>query len=149
MSKRLRRAALTAFVVCSAAGVAWGSGGFYPIQVIGVSPHIIEEEALHGVWADIAPTSGLPTVEVDSRVILEAHADSLGSMDWEITDAPDGSTLLAVTGTDTVFSFVPDSIGSYEVSLTLNDDVVATTLWITAAEYVGMGTIGDNTPEGA
>ena len=138
MIKRLKRVALAATVVCAAAGTAWGDPG---IDVVGISPHEIETEALHDVWADVVPTPGLPTFEVGERVILEASEDSLDTIDWEITDAPDGSTLLGETGADTVFTFVTDSIGSYEVSLVVNDEVEAVTLWITAAEYVGVGTI--------
>jgi predicted CXXCH cytochrome family protein len=147
MVQQIKRAALAMTVVLAAVGVAWGSGGIFPIQIEGISPHEIEEENLHAVWADIAPTSGLPTVEAGTRVVMEAHHDSIVTMAWEITAAPDGDVVnLGLTGTDTLFTFVADSIGQYEVSLTVNDEVDASTLWITAAEYVGVGTIGGATP---
>ena len=147
MVQWLKRTTLATAVVLAAVGVAWGSGGIFPIQIDGISPHEIEEENLHAVWEDIAPTSSLPTVGVGTRVVMEAHHDSIVTLAWEITAAPDGDAVnLGLTGTDTLFTFVADSIGQYEVSLTVNDEVDASTLWITAAEYVGVGTFGGATP---
>jgi predicted CXXCH cytochrome family protein len=137
MVRSLKHVALAALAVFAISGAALAQEGINPIQVEGISPAMIAEEGLTSVWADIMPTAGIPTVHVGHRIVLAAAADSLGSMAWEITQAPDGSTVLGDTETDTVFSFVPDSVGSYEVSLVLNEDGETHTLWVTAGNWVG------------
>jgi predicted CXXCH cytochrome family protein len=147
MVQWLKRVACASSIALAMVGVAWASG---PINVVGISPHEIEEGALHDVWADIAPTSGLQTVEVGTRVVVEAAVDTMGVRDdisdsletvaWEIINVPANSGILGETGIETVFSFVPDTIGWYKIELTVNGTDVSTLL-ITAADYVGVGTI--------
>jgi predicted CXXCH cytochrome family protein len=147
MVQWLKRVACASSIALAMVGVAWASG---PISVVGISPHEIEEDALHEVWEDIAPTSGLQTVEVGTRVVVEAAVDTMGVRDdisdsletvaWEIINVPANSDILGETGTETLFSFVPDTIGWYKIELTVNGTDVSTLL-ITAADYVGVGTI--------
>ncbi|HDS74036.1 MAG TPA: hypothetical protein ENN56_00705, partial [Firmicutes bacterium] len=146
MAKRLRELAYALLTICLAVGIAHATHGVFPIQVMGISPHDIEANALDVDYPDIKPTAGIPTVPVGHRVFVEAIEDTLIDISWEITGAPVGSGVAGVTGADTVFTFVADLEGSYEVSLSLNSGATTATLWVTAAEFVGVGNIGGQTP---
>ncbi len=146
MVKRLKKVAFALVTACLAVGVAHATHGVFPIQVMGISPHDIEADALDVEYPDIRPTAGIPTVPVGHRVFLEAVEDSLNDVAWEITTAPVGSAVTGLTGTEPVLDFVVDLEGSYEVSLSVNAGATTATLWVTAAEFVGVGNIGGQTP---
>jgi len=156
MKQWLRRLMHALALVCAGAGLAIAVAPTAEVEIEAMSPRMIEEENL-GALA--RPTSGLPTVVVGYRVYLKSHAfdptthvfAKIASSAWTMEYVPTGSarTVGALSSKDTV-SFVPDVEGSYQVGLVVTNDSGQTSqkalLWITAAKYVGVGTIGGGTP---
>ena len=132
---------------CMVSGVALASGGIFPIQIEGMSERDIEDE---GLGSSARTTTGLPTVVVGHTVYLEAHGDSaITTSEWSLEQVPANSNLATgALGTTEEIEFVPDSVGSYQIGLVIDGGEKAL-LWITAAKFVGVGTIGGATPNTA
>jgi len=145
MTRKVRMVACTLIVMCAAAGVAWGTNPPFPIGIEPLSPRIIADEQL---GASERTTTGLPTVVVQYRVHLKARLSSaITTAVWTLEAKPDSSALAIgqfSSATDTT-SFVPDVEGSYQIGLVLNGGTQSL-LWITAARYAGVGTIGGAIP---
>ncbi|MBI3195594.1 MAG: T9SS type A sorting domain-containing protein [Ignavibacteriae bacterium] len=110
-------------------------------------------------------TTGLPNFGRGSHVYLAAQAIigtstksyyPVTTATWTILDAPSGSTAVIVP-TDTATSlvgltafFVSDLFGSYQINLDVVTDSgnASTTMWFNAANYVGVGRIIDEPPNG-
>lgn len=98
------------------------------------------------------PSSGLTNVGKGELVYLigmEAGGEDVTSFAWSISLKPTGS-LATVDSTDTrMTTFTPDSIGAYEVSLSITtaSGTADTSVTITAANYVGVGSIGGLVPD--
>ncbi len=108
-------------------------------------------------------SNGLPNVGKGSTVYLEAravigtniHYDTLISVAWQIISAPAGS-VATIMATDTATGllgftarFVPDTLGQWLIGLTVttaNGTSSQVTEYINAANYVGVGTLVDNSP---
>lgn len=91
------------------------------------------------------PSTGLSVVGNGELVYLLATADSaITSVTWSIASQPTGSTVV-LDSTDKIrTTFRPDVVGDYSIQLDV--DGVTTSVVITAAEYVGVGTVGGATP---
>ncbi|MGA2624340.1 MAG: FlgD immunoglobulin-like domain containing protein [Bacteroidota bacterium] len=113
-----------------------------------------------------AISDGLPNVGRGSRVWLEAaalegtvpstlHYDTLTGATWRVISAP-AHSVATIRATDTANGlkgftamFVPDSLGQYQIGLTvttLNGTSAEVTEYINSANYVGVGTIIGNSP---
>ena len=106
-------------------------------------------------------SNGLPNVGKGSKVWLEAkalrgtvpttlHYDTLTAVAWSVIKAPSGS-VATIQKTDTANGlmgstamFIPDMVGTFQIGLTVttaNGMSAEATMYINAANYVGVGTI--------
>ncbi len=91
------------------------------------------------------PSTGLTVVGNGELVYLLATADSaFTTVAWSIASQPSGSTTTLDSTDKTRTTFRPDVVGDYSVQLDVLG--VTTSVVITAAEYVGVGTVGGATP---
>ena len=117
------------------------------IELVSWSPQEIHDEEL-----DQPVSAGLSVVGVEERVYLrglDGEGGEVTSYMWNIISAPDGSTAAIDPADAEETSFIPDVAGRYEVELTVMtaDGSATTTQMITAAEYVGVGTVGGLSPD--
>jgi len=147
---------LSLFLVLCYAGLGFAQIQEAKILVKGVSPDLQLVEP----WYDAVSTA-LPNVGKGQKVWLQArglsgadynssHIDTIISQSWIITNPPGG--VATITHTDTVTFFVPDTTGTYHVSvsLTTNNGTTNAEIDINSAYWVGVGTIvgsGANSPE--
>ncbi|HUU26325.1 MAG TPA: FlgD immunoglobulin-like domain containing protein [archaeon] len=111
------------------------------IRLIGYSP-----QEVHDLGLKTQRSQPLSVTGVGQPVYLRSEHE--GSYSWSLT-APDGSTsTLSATDMREVY-FIPDLEGSYIVTLNYTDTAGLATsdeITITAATYVGVGTIGGAAP---
>jgi hypothetical protein len=116
------------------------------ITVEAVSP-----QELH-LWAwPSHPSNGLKVVGKGELVYLsgaEADDEAINSYTWSFASLPNGSALTDLDSTSTSWTtFRPDTTGQFEVQLSIStaSGTSDTTVAITSAKYVGIGTIGGAT----
>lgn len=109
-------------------------------------------QALHDLGLTSRPSNGLPVVGREELVYLfgkEASGEEVTAFAWSIASAPTGS-VATLDSTDTQrTTFIPDSTGQYQISLSITtaSGSADTSVTITSALYVGVGTIGGLTPD--
>jgi len=153
-----------AVLVCTSS--AWAAG-----ERVIASPLSPRDIATYGLPAGTTAASGLWNVGVGETIHMEAQVDKddvVTDVTWEIVSKPDDSLLAAVgaaamTPDMPIYSIeaqadyivadratlVPDVIGLYEIKATItteSDGAVEVTVLASAGNYVGVGTVGDETP---
>jgi hypothetical protein len=104
---------------------------------------------------EIKTSAGLTNVGIGEKVYLagpswKANSSTASTVvtDWTwALAAPDGSAAALSDATSQIVNFTPDVEGSYTITYSsVTAGVAATTLTVTASNYVGVGTIDDATP---
>jgi hypothetical protein len=124
-----------------------------PEAVIGVEA-ISPQEISDNGWPTppYYPSSGLKNVGKGELVYLngqEASGEEVTSFAWSILSAPTGSQTTLDSSDTQMTTFTPDSIGAYQIglSITTASGIADTNVTITAATYVGVGSIGGLIPD--
>ncbi len=95
------------------------------------------------------PSTGLKVVGNGELVYLMGSGDEeVTAYTWSITSQPTGSTVVLDSTDKARTTFRPDSVGLYTIQLEIATATgnATTSIVITAAEYVGVGTVGGATP---
>lgn len=98
------------------------------------------------------PSTGLKVVGMEEQVYLlvtESGGQEITAVEWTLTTRPTGSTA-ALDSTDTErTTFRPDTTGQYiiDVEITTAGGTASSSVTITSAKYVGVGTVGFGTPD--
>ncbi len=117
------------------------------IKVEALSPNEIHELG----WLS-PPSNGLKVIGKGELIYLSGHeasGEQITSYQWSFSNLPAGSNAI-LDSTDTQWTtFRPDTTGQFVVQLTIStasgsDD---TTITITSAKYVGVGTVGGQSPD--
>jgi len=103
---------------------------------------------------DLPTTNGLDVVGVGEMVILWGEDDSGGEVflyTWSMEEAPPGSNVAPASLFEQRFTFRPDVPGQYTVRLTIatGSGTSIDSVVITAATYVGVGSVAGATPNPA
>lgn len=117
------------------------------IELVSWSP-----KEIHDAGLDQPVSAGLSVVGVEERVYLRGvddEGEEVTSYMWSIASAPDGSVATLESTSTEETSFTPDLVGVYMVELTITtaSGQATATQRITAAEYVGVGNQGGQTPD--
>jgi FlgD Ig-like domain/Cytochrome c554 and c-prime len=120
--------------------VAQASAAEAVIRLVGYSENQVEELSLMTQRA-----TPLEVIGVDQPVYMRSEHE--GTYSWSLT-VPDGSTTTLSGTTDQEVYLIPDTVGSYVVTLSYTDSegtVTTDEITITGATYVGVGTVGGTT----
>ncbi len=154
--KKIVRVSLSLLIILACSGVAFATPPTAKIIIKGASPDMVKFFPKEFN----ATTTGLSNVGRGTKVWLEAASvygsgtssryDTLVSVVWQIVSRPAGDTS-KILPTDTANAlkgftalFVPDTIGQYQIGLTVtstNGTSTQTIIYVNSANFVGVGGI--------
>lgn len=137
--------------------LSWGAAPTAKVIIEPLWPQKIKDLGLPGPDTT-SVTSGLPVVGAGTKVYLRAggtdpDGGKIADATWTLGTIPGGSTATLTAGPVAgLYTLTTDKTGDYKVNLTVKDDQgessTALTQVITAANYVGVGTVpGYLTPD--
>lgn len=112
-----------------------------------ITVEAISPQEIHDWGWDSPPSTGLKVVGKGELVYLSGKAsggETVTNYTWSLSELPAGSMAM-LDSTDTAWTtFIPDTTGQFTVNLSITtaSGSAETSVTITSAKYVGVGTIG-------
>lgn len=117
-----------------------------------ITVEAISPQEIHDWGWTTAPSSGLKVVGKGELVYLSGKASTTAEVtafEWSLSQVPAGSAATLDSTTTAWTTFTPDTTGQFIVNLTITtaSGNATTSITITSAKYVGVGTVGDLSPD--
>ena len=147
MKSKLNLLVLVSFLMLVGSVATFAQGPSAVIRVEAFSP-----QEIHDLGWTSPPSNGLKVVGKGELVYLSGHeagGEAVNSYTWSLESVPEGSNAVLDSTDKAMTTFIPDTTGKFVVKLTITtpSGSAETNITITAANYVGVGTVGGQTPD--